>query len=72
MTEHLKKEIISAVKWTWIICAAAGAFYLVSPKYFFRFDKSEVWRVNKITGEGNVSYGLDDKGNINYAWPIPS
>ena len=68
MTENMKKEIISAVKWTWIICAAAGAYYLVTPKYFI-MNKGPMYQVNKITGEVRECYETDKTGKLIFTWP---
>jgi hypothetical protein len=44
------------IKWTIIILIAACVFYLVCPKYSFRFPESSMllWKANKITGTVEV------------------
>lgn len=49
MSEIIKKEIASAVKWTFVILIAATAYYMVVPKYQMR-DKERT-RFNTSTGE---------------------
>lgn len=54
--DHIKMEAVSALKWTWLICVAAAAFYMVTPKYYIT-AKGQL-RLNRVTGQ--VFALLDD------------
>lgn len=47
--DHIKREVVSAIKWTWLICVAAAAFYMVTPKYYIP-AKGQL-RLNRVTGQ---------------------
>jgi len=51
MSDIAKKELASALKWTWVIVVAAIAYYNVAPNYYFMRQGSDLFhRGNKITG----------------------
>lgn len=63
--EILKQHQSAIIKWTVIIIIAACAFYLVYPKYSFRFPaapKNLLYKANKITGTVEVEVYYRDKG----------
>ena len=49
MLDYLKKELISTLKWTWLIIITACAFYNVAPKY--EVIKENNLRINRVTGK---------------------
>ena len=67
MTEHIKKEIISLLKWSILICLAAFAYYSVIPKYEL-FNR--VTRINRITGEAREIYSVDKTGKFVFEAPV--
>lgn len=57
----IKREVISAVKWTWLICVAAAAFYMVVPKY--DYFKDGFLRLNRVTGQILRHTDVNDETN---------
>lgn len=69
MSELIKKEIASAIKWTWIICIAALAYYFVTPKYYIS-TKDGCHRLNQVTGEYCACCEVDDSGKFIFTKPF--
>ncbi len=50
MSEITKKEIASALKWTWVIVVATIAYSLVAPNHFLMKQNAALLRFNKASG----------------------
>jgi hypothetical protein len=50
MSEIVKKEFMSSLKWTWVIAVAAIAYNTVAPNYYFMKQGVTHLRGNKVTG----------------------
>lgn len=48
MSDWIKKELVSTVKWMWVITFASILFYMVSPKYQALHKNN--YRMNRVTG----------------------
>jgi hypothetical protein len=59
---ELKDEIISTIKWTWLICTAGIACYIVMPKY--QMESSGKLRLNQVTGDICLQQDIDDNGKL--------
>jgi hypothetical protein len=50
MSENIKKEIASALKWALIIVVASIAYKNIAPNYYFMRQGHDFYRGNKVTG----------------------
>lgn len=60
MSDSLRNEFASALKWTWVIIIAAIAYNIVAPNYFYMRQGPNFYRGNKVTGH------LEELGNFEW------